>query len=113
RGRHQLDPARIRNVLPVAVAECTLERVEQVEAGLEARALDAHERFQRTRVDQVLGRLESHLAQPSGRLRPDVAHLERRRRAHVTSDSTYTRAISSSPSWSSTSKRPATGLSMS
>src|SRR5690606_1876 len=100
------------HVLPVAVAQRALERVEQVEAGLEAGALDAHERLERPGARQVLGGLQAHLAQPCGRLRSDVAQLERRR-AHVPSDSTYTRAISSRPRWSSSSNLPGTGRSRS
>src|SRR5690606_39707766 len=87
----------------VAVAQRAFQRRQQVEAGLEAGALDAHECLQRTRFYEVFRRPQTHLAQPCGRLRPDVAHLERLG-AHEPSDSTYTRAISSSPLWSSTSK---------
>src|SRR5690606_1542378 len=112
RGGHQLNAALVGYVLPMAVAERALKRIQQVEAGLEARALDAHECLQRTRFYEVFRRPQAHLAQPCGRLRPDVAHLERLG-AHEPSDSTYTRAISSSPLWSSTSNRAGTGLSRS
>src|SRR5690606_32163666 len=72
---------------------------------------DAHEGFQRPGLGQCLGGLQAHLAQPCGGLRADVAHLERYG-AHA-SVSMYTRAISSSPLWSSTPKRAGTGLSRS
>src|SRR3546814_13091223 len=67
-----------RSFLPVTVLQGAFERVQQVEAGFEAGALDAHEGFQRAGFGQVLGRAQADLAQPGGALRADVAHLQRR-----------------------------------
>ena len=44
---HQLCPARVGDVLPVAVEDRAFQRVKQVQAGAEAGALDAHERGER------------------------------------------------------------------
>src|SRR5690606_11168668 len=80
-GLHQLGAAFPGHILPVAVAQRAFQRVEQVEAGLEAGALDAHESVHRAGGRQVFGGAQADLAQPCRALRADVAHL-RRWRAH-------------------------------
>src|SRR5690606_31488687 len=109
RGGHQLRPARFGHLLPVAVLERALDRVQQVEPRLEAGAAHAHVGLDRAGRGEVLVRAQADLAQPRRRLRPDVAQLAR---AHC-SDSTQAAAIASSPRASSASKRPVRGLSRS
>src|SRR5690606_21342340 len=70
---HQLLAAFLRDVLPVAVLEGALERVEHVEARPEPGALDAHEGLDRAGGLQVLARAQSDLAQPGRGLGADVA----------------------------------------
>jgi hypothetical protein len=97
--------ARLGDVLPVAIEDRALERVQQVQARAEAGALDAHEGRERAHRLQVLERAHAGLAQPGHRLRADVAQL---RGGHA-SDSTKIAASCSRPRWSSPSKRSGTG----
>ena len=103
-----------RHLLPVAVEQRAFQRIQQVEAGLEAGALDAHERFDRADRLQVLARAQADLAQPcratSGRC---CAACRRVMRLLMPATSTNACAIASSPAWSSASKRSGDGLSRS
>src|SRR5690606_30815085 len=109
-GFDQFGPPFGRDVLPVAIVQRTFDRIEQVERRFETGALDAHEGLHRPRFRQVLPRAEPDLSQPRLRLGPDVAKLGGLVRA---SASMKTAPIASRPAWSSASKRPFSGLSMS
>src|SRR5690606_35197412 len=86
------------------------DRVQQVEAGFEAGALDPHEGVDGAGGGEVLARAQADLAQPCRGLGADVAQA--RRRAHATA-STQARAIASRPRPSIASKRAGIGLSRS
>src|SRR5690606_36893172 len=94
--------------LPMAVLQRTLERIQQVERGLETGAAHAQERLDRARAAQVLAAVQADLSQQGRGLGADVAQAG----GHF-SDSRNTPATASSPAWSSTSKRPGRGLSRS
>src|SRR4249919_2373354 len=93
-GKDEFAAARLGHVLPMAIEQGAFQRIQQVEAGLEAGALHAHEGIDRADRFQVLARAQAHLAQPGRTLRADVPQLHR---AHP-NVSRNRRAISSSPS---------------
>ncbi len=64
-----------REVGPVAVINGTGHRIEQVEAGPEAGALDLEEGLDRADAEQILGRAHADLTQPCRRFRTYVADL--------------------------------------
>src|SRR5690606_33005387 len=105
----QLLAARLGHFLPMAAKQCPFQRIEQVEAGLEAGAAHLDEGADRTGRGQVLGAAQAYLAQPCRALGADVAQLQR---AHFKAP-TNAPTMASSPAWSSASKRAGTGLSMS
>src|SRR5690625_242252 len=109
RGLHQFLASRVRYLLPMAVLQRAFQRVQQVEAGPEARATHAHVGVDGPGGLKVRPRVQADLAQPGRGLRADVAHLFLAHR----SESMYVAAIRSSPAWSCSSKRPFRGLSIS
>src|SRR5690606_21093774 len=92
----------------MAALERTLERIQQVERGLEAGTAHAQERLHRIGATQVRAAVQTDLSQQGRGLGADVAQAG----GHF-SDSRNTPATASSPAWSSTSKRPGRGLSRS
>ena len=65
--------ARVGYFLPVAADQRTFQRIQQVEAGLEAGAAHLHEGIHGADRGHVLQRPQADLAQPRGGFRADVA----------------------------------------
>lgn len=107
-GGDQLGTALFGNILPMAIQQRAFERIEQVESGLEARALDQHEGLDRADFGQLFTAVQTNLPQPSAGLGTDIAQLI----LHA-SESRKIAAIASIPVWSSASKRLVCGLSIS
>src|SRR6478672_1242477 len=72
---HQLGTARFRHFLPMAVLQRPFQRIQQVEAGLEAGPADFHEGIDGTDRGHVFQRTQPDLAQPGSGFRADIAQL--------------------------------------
>lgn len=73
--RTHLRAARFGHLLPMAAEQGAFQRVEQIQAGFEARALDLHEGADGTGRHQIVLGTNTHLTEPCGRLGTHVRQL--------------------------------------